>query len=489
MEEKGIANKVLEFAYLIKYNGEKRDYLEKALKKFLFDPKENFLIEKEIKDIFEDRSFFNKNVDRSFDRFFTTEEIFELQDYITSIDADLEDLLLYLFEKYSNYDQSLQREIGVKATDIIKFSAYLNTIYNLDLIAGDYLPNENVFESKEEAYSPDKLKYPSDKEKEISKMASFITKDALILFLKEGFKDEDLERIIKNIDFLLEIISFDLKKIKEDPKLRFQEKPLYKVDSENYILLNAQHLLSGLPSRLDELLNNYPWYRNRKGKDFENFAFKILNEINSKKRIGGTFSSEIKYSTGDKIYDLDGLINFDDFSWFIELKGRIPRSKTFKGDSSSVNKDLKRAIKEAEDQAIRAINEAERKGKIGDKTVNEIKGILIITEGMYPNLNQNTALNFERKDNRYPRYIMNFLTFMEILRQRDVYYLKQFLEWRTDPKMPLHCYSELDYWDYFTRMQEGLDKKESYNLAKERNQKLVFIGRRFNAPKYIRGDE
>ena len=77
---------------------------------------------------------------------------------------------------------------------------------------------------------------------------------------------------------------------------------------------------------------------------------------------------------------------------------------------------------------------------------------------------------------------------MEILRQQDSYYFNKFLKWRSDPEIPIYCISELDYWDYFTQMQNGLDKKEAYDKAKKKNIRIIFNGKRFNAPKYIKED-
>ena len=483
INEREIIDKILEFASLIKYNGEKRDFIEKALKKFLSNPKENFSIEKEIKKIFKNKEILDKkDIKRDLNNFFTAEEMFEMQDYILTIDAGKEDLLFYLIEKYTPYDLKLKEEIGITVTDLIKFSTTLNNIYNYDLISGGYASNPNIFKSKEEAYYPYKLQYFDKENVEISKMASFITKDALLIFLKEGFDKNFMKDVIKNIDILLNLISFSREDIIKDPKIRFQEKPLFRIDKENYILINEVHLFFGLPYRLDSLLNNYFWYTNKKGKDFERVAFKVLEEINRNRKIEGEFFQNIKY--GD--YESDGLINFEDTSWFVELKGRIPRSKSFKGNINSVSKDIKRGIKNAEEQALRAIKESEKKGKIGDKKIKRNKGILIITEGMYPNLNQNPFMEFKREDENYPRYIISFLTLMEILRQHDIHYFKKFLEWRVDPEMPIYCMSELDYWDYFTQMQNGLDKKEGYELCKKRHNKLIFNGKRFNAPKFIK---
>ncbi len=483
MEDKKIVDKVLEFASLIKYNGEKRDFIEKAIKKFLIDPKDDFSIEDEIKKIFKDSGFLDKKeVKRTLSNFFTIDEAFEMYDYILTIDAGIEDLLFYLIEKYTRYDHNLKKEIGVTVTDLIKFSTTLENIYNYDLIAGNYNLNPNIFNSMEEAYYPYNLQYPDEKGKEVSRMASFITKDALLIFLKKGLKEMDMENIVKNIDFLLGTLSFSREDIIKDPKIRFQEKPLFRIDKENYILINEVHLFFGLPYRLDSLLNNYSWYTDKKGKNFERVAFKVLGEINGNKRIGGEFFSKVNYGS----YESDGLINFKDTSWFVELKGRIPRSDSFKGDLKSVSKDIEKGVEEAEVQALRAIKEAEKKGKLGVREVRQNKGILIITEGMYPNLNQNTVMDFKRKDENYPRYIISFLTLMEILRQHDIYYLKQFLEWRSDPEMPIYCFSELDYWDYFTSMQSGLDKKEGYELSKKNHNKIIFNGKRFNAPKFIK---
>jgi len=485
MEDKKIIDKILEIVSIIKYNGEKRDFIEKALKKFLITPKEDFSLESEIKSIFENKDLLDKNTgNRKINNIFTTEEIFEMQDYILTIDASPEDLLFYLFEKYALYDSKLKSELGVTITDIIQFSLLLDNIYHFDLIAGDYQFNQNIFSSKEETYYPYNLQHPDEESIKTSEMASFITKESFIFFLEKGFKGQDLNNITKNIDILFDLISFDRPDIVQDNKLRFQEKPLFRIDNETFILLNTVHLLFGLPYRLDALLNKYSWYTNNKGKNFEKVVFKVLDEINENKRIEGEFFKDIGYKNGQ----LDGLINFDETSWFIECKGRIPRSDSFKGDISSVNHDIKRGVEDAEDQALKAIKESEIENKIGEKEVKKNKGILIIVEGMYPNLNQNPITQFKRKDENYPRYIISFLTLMEILRQYDIYYLKKFLDWRSDPEMPIYCMSELDYWDYFTSMQNGLEKKEGYEMAKKKNIRVIFNGRRFNAPKFIKDE-
>lgn len=485
MKDNEIIDKILEIVTLIKYNGEHREFIEKALKKFLISPRENFSLEDEIKSIFENKDLLNKpEAKRDLHNFFTKEEVFEIQDYLLTIEAGYEDLIFYLFEKYTPYDSKLKEAIGVTATDLLRFSLLLDSIYHVDLIAGDYQFNDNVFSSKENAYYPYNLKFPDERSKEVSKMASFVTKETFGLFLKKGIPGQDLTSIIDNLDLLFNLISFDRKDILEDNKLRFQEKPLFRIDNETFIIINSVHLLFGLPFRMENILNEYTWYTNSKGKNFEKVVFNVLEDINKNKRIGGVFIKDIEYDNGQ----LDGLINFEDFSWFIECKGRIPRSKSFKGNNLSVNKDIERGIEDAEDQALKAIKESEKENKIGTIEVKKNKGILIIVEGMYPNLNQNPMMQFKRKDENYPRYIISFLTLMEMLRQYDIYYLKKFLEWRSDPEMPIYCFGELDYWDYFTSMQGGLEKKEGYDAAKKKNIKVIFNGKRFNAPKFIRDD-
>ncbi len=484
--DKKTVNKIFDFVSLIKYNGEKRDYIEKTLKKFLLNPEENFEIEKEIKSVFEKRDLTDKEgFKREMGNFFSPDELFEMQDYLLTIDANPSDLIYYISEKYNPYNAKLKKEIGVGVSDIIRFSIALGNIYQIDLNAQGYKHNPNIFSSKEDAFYPHNLQYPDSVSKEISKMASLLDKKALILFLEESKMLPEVKTIIENLDLLLNLISFTSEELKKDPKIRFQDKPLLKLDEETYVIINEVHLLFGLQSRLENLLNKYTWYSDKKGKTFEKIVFNILEQINKDKRIDGNFFNNINYKIENASYELDGLINFKDFSWFLECKSRIPRPSSYKGDIKSVKKDVTKGITDADYQSQRAIKESEKKGRIGDKEVKEHKGVLIITEGLYPNMNMNPMSVFPKKHS-YPRYIINLLTLMEILRQRDVYYLEKFLKWRCDPKMPLYCFSELDYWDYFTRMQEGLDKKESYDLAIRNNNKIFFNGRRFNAPKYIK---
>jgi len=478
---------ILDFVSLIKYNGEKRDFIEKALKKFLLNPTKDFNIEKEIEKIFKAGPVPNKkDKPRDINNFFTPEELFEMQDYILTIDIDPQDLVYYITEKYSIYNDSLKSEIGVTVSDIITFSTVLRAIYHFELGAQNYQFNPNIFSSLGEAYYPYILQRPDKASEQVSKMASLLNKGALKLFLEKSKIIEDAKPLIDNLDLLLNLLSFGQEDLVKDNKLRFQDKPLLKLDDETYIIINEIHFLFGLQSRLDSLLNKYQWYRDNKGKIFEKIAYKILSEINKNTGIEGTFYNTLFYDVNENRCELDGLINFKDFSWFIECKGRIPRTKSFKGNVDSVKEDIKQAIINAESQAIRAIKESEKVGKIGDIKINDQKGILIVTEGTYPNLNSNPLNYFPKKDEKYPRYIISLLTLMEILRQRDIYYLKQFLEWRCDPKMPLYCMSELDYWDYFTKMQDGLDKKEGYNMAIKNQNKIIYNGNRFNAPKYFK---
>jgi hypothetical protein len=105
---------------------------------------------------------------------------------------------------------------------------------------------------------------------------------------------------------------------------------------------------------------------------------------------------------------------------------------------------------------------------------------------MYPNFNQNPIIELPCRNSKYPRYIINALILRELLGQYDNYYFEKFLNWRSDPKMPIYCISELDYWDYFTKMQNGLDKKRNYDLAIKKNIRVIYNGNRFNSPKYFK---
>ncbi|MFA5142333.1 MAG: hypothetical protein WC471_05165 [Candidatus Woesearchaeota archaeon] len=481
--ENWIINKILEIVSLIEYNPEKRNDIEKALKRFLINPSPNFLLENEIKERFYKKDYESK--ERDLNNIFQLEEVFEMQDYVLTVDSNLEDLFFYVTEKYSDYNSKLKQEMGISIFEIIKFCTLIQNIYYCDLEIGGHKFNKNIFDSKKEAYYPYNLEFPDLENKKIIETASFISKDAIVYLLK--VKNPEEQSIIKNINQFFDLLSFTIEDILKDNKIRFQDKPLLKIDEESYILINDIHLIWGLPSRLDSLLNNYSWYRDTKGKDFEKVTNRVLDEINRNVKIGGKFFPNIRYGEAN-IYEMDGLINFKDSSWFVECKGRIPRSDSFKGDLNSIKEDIKCGITNAENQALRAIRESETNQKIGDYIVKEKKGIMIIVEGMYPNLNQNPIIQFERINNNYPRYIISLLTLMEIIRQYDIYYLEKFLEWRSDPAMPIYCMSELDYWDYFTQMQNGLDKKKGYDTAKEKNLKIIFNGKRFNAPKIIKED-
>ena len=133
--EKWMLDKILEITSLIRENGEKRDFIERALRSFLANPRKDFFIEKEIEKIFHRKNILKKDINiKDLKNIFSLNEIFEMQDYILTVDVSLEDLLFYISEKYSRYDQKLKKEMGITVSEIIIFCVLLQNVYYQDKI-------------------------------------------------------------------------------------------------------------------------------------------------------------------------------------------------------------------------------------------------------------------------------------------------------------------------------------------------------------------
>lgn len=80
-----------------------------------------------------------------------------------------------------------------------------------------------------------------------------------------------------------------------------------------------------------------------------------------------------------------------------------------------------------------------RKGKVA--------GVLVLVDGVYPQLNMNTAL--EPFGEKTPVYVINWFDLRCLLDQPEMNKFEEFLLWRVQQPMPVICFDEKDCWAYY----------------------------------------
>lgn len=295
----------------------------------------------------------------------------------------------------------------------------------------------------------------------------------------------------KIVESLLDELSFTEEEAFGNAELSFLEKPLMKLDSEKYLLLGYSNVISVLPYRCNQYLKRCKKYRERKGDIFENVTVELLNN-----KLGDSVHPDIKYDNGQA----DAMLNLDESTWFVEVTSHPPNINSFRGNDVSIEEDLRKSV-------IKCINQGKR--DILNSNAPQIirfnpkpsKGFIVVLNEHYPNFsatqhkyyktNQDVgdaliqSLHDPFPKSPFPRLIISYLELKEILSQPDSYLFERFLIWRTQENMPIICQDELDYWDFFSRMQNEEDIRKIFTALQERQSYLNYIGSRFNNKDYL----
>ena len=275
-------------------------------------------------------------------------------------------------------------------------------------------------------------------------------------------------------------------------KVDIEANPILKIDSETYVLVGSYYLYRTLLHKCELLLKDYRFYRERKGKVFESIVLDLFQ-----KTYGENFHPNIKYNNNE----VDGLLNLNTSSWFIECSSHPPDMHTGFSDATSLFEDFRKSVIKCQDQGVRAIDnsngEAIRSFRPKDK-----KGIIVIIDEHYPNISEPQYKYFEnvwRSEGRelpeqlknpipktvYPKYVINYFELEGILAQPDAKLFEEFLIWRTQDSMPIACSDELDYWDYFTKMYGDKEREQIFKMCQEKHNIIHYIGNRFNDKSYL----
>lgn len=292
--------------------------------------------------------------------------------------------------------------------------------------------------------------------------------------------NEVIEKIspfsIENFNRYLELYTFDIKKIKTEPDLRFREFPLFYY-GDKIILVDPEAFFSYLPHKIDILLSKTKSYNSTKGRVFENIILDLIDEIPVKK----IFKRNVDYDE----FELDGLLNLRRSSWFIECKSRNLSTESLKGNPSKIQKDIEKSIRAAIKQGERAVDHKDSEDicKFGTKNFT---GIIVVVEGIFPNLRIKKLLPNNPIDQcKYPVCVFNYFDLRTILNQCDANLFEDFLIWRCQKNMPIYAFDECDYWDWYTKMIDDKDRKKGFKHIQKNDNLVIYIGNRFNDKRYI----
>jgi hypothetical protein len=241
-------------------------------------------------------------------------------------------------------------------------------------------------------------------------------------------------------------------------------------------VLVPEYLTRGLPTVYEEMSNSIRQFKESKGHAFEGLVKRNLKKLNFK-----ALSFNVKYG-GE--FEVDSIIEFDKSTWFVEATSHPPSIDSLRGNLVSIERDLHKTTDKCLTQGKRCFQYLNEEPLSYFAEKGKIMGILIVVDGVYPQLNMNTALKLF--DEKVPVYIINWFDFRCLLDQPEVNEFEEFLQWRIQQPMPIICWDEKDYWEYyFDKYMHDESLRNIFITLQERNIRNIYIGARFNDKEYL----
>lgn len=465
------------------YNSERRAMTSDLIKSFII--KKDFDLEKE-------KELFLKNEEKDL-----VKEAFSGFDSVVTSGLEIEEVSDYLLERYLGWREAFYKQTGISFRSFFHFSWEI-MVFAGKKANGIELPVYS-YKNKQEYVDRGFLAKPSDVIKTHLGNTFVLDLNALRNHIEEsikltnaGFVKEctfhNKNPIVSEFDKLeisqfekfLELCSFNVDKLKLKKIIRFKEYPFF-IHDERLVILENKFFFY-LPQKVHKILLGSKSFKSSKGQDFETMALKLIEKVPY-----GELNKNIKYDTGE----LDGLLNMRRSSWFVECKSRVLSSESLLGDKNKIDKDLEKGIIEGISQAEKAIN-ASNQSELNKFNPKLRKGVLIITEAVFPNESQlilpyifgNKNFSFSKQ----PCVIFNYFELKKILEQKDKHLFEEFLIWRAQKPMPIFCIDELDYWAFFCDWYlKNKEIKKSFEVSKKNSIRTFYISKRFNNKKYLDG--
>lgn len=443
------------------FNSERQKLLQPMIKTIFDENTDNFNI---YTDIVTDSIYKVSNFE---DTGVRLEEIFKGHDFLVTSGVDIKNVVDYIELRYYKYRDIFLKTYNLPLEAFIYISFIISDIY-VNKIYQNPGFKEYQFTRKEDYGNLNFFDIPDKRYIETWKKVSTISFDEL------------LEKIVpynrEHLSTYLNLNSFDIKKLKGEPDLRFREYPLFYYE-DKIIQIDPDVVFTYLPHKIDILLSKTKSYQTTKGKVFESISLDLINEIPVNKRL----NRNIEYEG----FELDGLLSLKRSTWFIECKSRNLSPESLKGDKKKIQKDIERAIEYGIRQGERAIQYKDSEDMQNYK-INNIIGIIVIVEGIFPNLQFNKLLPNNPIDKcKYRVCIFNYFDLRTILNQYDANLFEDFLIWRSQKNMPIYAFDECDYWDWYTKMKNDKERKKAFKQFQNNNNTIIYNGDRFNDKRYL----
>jgi hypothetical protein len=280
----------------------------------------------------------------------------------------------------------------------------------------------------------------------------------------------------REIDVIMDQISLNQTELRKKREIRFPAKPFLATENDWMVLLTPRYLTRSLPSIYEALFKDVRRYRDSKGGSFEKLGQATLKSL--------PFTA-LGYNVvyGDNL-ETDAVLRFKDSVWFVEITSHPPSAKSLSGDLTSIKTDLRKTVKKCIKQGKRCfqhLNEPALSGYVGKA---KHKGIIIVVDGVYPQLNLNTALQLFEEET--PVYIINWFDLRTITNEPEVEEFGSFLLWRTQQPMPIVCVDEKDYWAYYFDFYRRSERaKEEFEIMQKKLIRKFYISYRFNNKEYL----
>lgn len=465
-------SKLYEILAMIQYNSERLKPLEDVLRKFLISKEEELEVASEVrkgyaksrKELTTESKSFQKTGIVSKSYWFRQKTLL-----LTNIPAQY--VPEYIVAKYFPFSEDFKAKYHLRVEALLYFT---NGVMNyLNFKKNNLMFNDEIyqFSSKKEYADLGFVARPTEDYIDVWKNISTLSLTEVERILSGILSPWEVK---KSLEMLL--LDLQEQKLKSD-NIDFAFTPFLRLDEDTFVLMVESYLMRSLPSIYESLLKKVKVYRDIKGKTYEQFVQETLKSLPF---TGLTFN--VPYGGQ---FEVDAVCEFSDSIWFIEVTSHPPSLEALKGDPVKIEDDLDKALNKCLKQGERCISQLKTDDLRYWGRKNKIKGVCIVVDGVYPQLNMNTSIKFFDTETR--TYLINWFDLRTLLEQPEFLRFEEFLLWRTQQPMPIVSFDEKDYWGYYFDRYATSDPKirDGYQLMKEKDLKLIYISHRFTDKRYL----
>jgi len=472
-----LIKKLYEILSALNYNSERGEFLEDVLLKFLVEKNPQLDIVSEVRALGDKKM---ASIKKSNDAIQKGE--YSKSEYLKTEWFTQETMLLsnlsqrfvpdYVLRKFTSYADEFKKRYTFDFNLLWLFAFKFSEYIEFKKMSTGFNDEIYMFKDKQEYADLGFVEVPHSIYTEQWKNVITVNKKELQRIFFGVLSSGDLEKV-------LEILSIGFDNLPNDPKkVHFSLTPFLQTE-DDIILMTPSYLCRSLPLIYELLFKKCKSYLNSKGNTFEKIVQSAFKNTPTQ-----MLCFNVKYGEKNE-FEADAVIAFKQSLWIIEASSHLPSMESLKGDLFHVRCDLNKTVKKCLIQGTRAVTKLNTMSlPVPYKDLN-CKGIIIVVDGVYPNLNIEPLIEFSLSGN-IPTYVINYFDLMTLLDQPECENFEDFLLWRTQKPMPVICFDEKDYWNYyFDRYKVLRDQRDAFKILQEKQSNLYYIGYRFNRKDYL----